>query len=80
MNKVLLNIKALVSVGVCPLLAAVTFSPLVCSSLIRVDAQQKGRSAQTKQGAVRRSAADQQARQRADALLAQMTLAKRLGR
>jgi len=51
---------------------------LVCSSLICVSAQQKEKSTQTKQE-VKPGAADQQARRRADALLAQMTLEEKLG-
>ena len=79
MNKVLLNIKALVRAGTCTFLAAVTFFALICSPLICVRARQKGKSAQIKQEAVRPGAADQQARQRADALLAQMTLDEKIG-
>lgn len=79
MNKVLSRIKALVSAGTCTFLAAVTSFALISSPLICVSAQQKRRSAQTKQEAVKPGAADQQARQRADALLAQMTLDEKIG-
>jgi beta-glucosidase len=79
MNKRLLNIKALVSAGTSTFLAAVTFFALISSALICVSAQQKGKSAQTKQQTVQRGAADQQRRQRADALLAQMTLDEKIG-
>src|SRR5258706_10527051 len=79
MNKLLLSMKALVNAGTYSLLAAVTFFALICSPLICVSAQQKGKSTQTKQEAVKPDAADQQARQRADALLAQMTLDEKIG-
>jgi beta-glucosidase len=77
MNKVL-NRKALVSAGTFTFLATLFFA-LVCSPLIRVSAQQKGRAAQGKQETIRPAAADQQARQRANALLAQMTLDEKIG-
>ena len=70
--------KALLSAGISTFLAAATFFALVCSPLICVSAQRKGKP-QSKQEAVRRVAADQQARQRANALLAQMTLAEKIG-
>src|SRR5882762_9823849 len=81
MNKVLLNlnIKALVSAGTCTFLVAVTFLALICSPLICVSAQRKEKSAQTKQDEVKPGTADRQARQRADALLAQMTLEEKIG-
>src|SRR5882724_13711887 len=79
MNKVFLNMKALVSAGTCPFLAAVTFFTLICSPLICVSAQQKRKSSQTQGGAVKPGAANQQARQRADVLLAQMTLDEKIG-
>src|ERR1700682_2957438 len=79
MNKVSLNIKALVSAGTCSLLAAVTFFALICSPSICVGARQKEKSTQTKQEAVKPGAADQQARRRADTLLAQMTLEEKIG-
>jgi beta-glucosidase len=79
LNKVLSKRKALVSGGTCLFLAAVTFFVLLCSPLIRVSAQQKRRSTRTKQQAVKQGAADQRARQRADALLAQMTLDEKIG-
>jgi beta-glucosidase len=78
MKKVSFNVRALVRAGVCPLLVAVTFSPLTSSS-ISVLAQQKGKSSQTRHQSIRPSAPDQQARRRADALLAQMTLDEKLG-
>ena len=56
---------------------AVIFLALICSSLICVSAQRKEKSAQTKKEAIKAGAADQLARRRADALLAQMTLDER---
>src|SRR6266496_4692617 len=79
MNKRLLNIKAPVNAATCTFLAAVTFFALVSSAFICVSAQQKRKSAQAKQQTVQRGAADQQTRQRADALLAQMTLDEKIG-
>src|SRR5258705_2546622 len=79
MNKALSSMKALVSAGTCPLLSAVTFFALICSPLICVSAERKEKSAQTKQEEVKPGAADRQARQRADALLAQMTLDEKIG-
>jgi beta-glucosidase len=79
MNKAFLNMKALVSAGTCPVIVAVTFFALICSPLICLSAQQKGKSAQTKQKAVKPGAAEEQARQRANALLARMTLAEKIG-
>ena len=58
---------------------AVIFLALICSSLICVSAQRKEKSAQAKQEAVKPDVADQRARRRADALLAQMTLNEKLG-
>jgi beta-glucosidase len=60
-----------------PLLGLV-FLALVCSPVISVTAQQRRHSAQAKQVA-KPSAADQQSRQRADVLLAQMTLDEKIG-
>ena len=77
--QVLLNIKALVCAGTRPLLSAVTFFALICSPLICVSAQRKEKSAQIKQEEVKPGAADQQARQQAEALLAQMTLDEKIG-
>jgi beta-glucosidase len=70
MNSCLPNIKALLSVGTGTILIVVAF----CLPSISVGAQPKGKSAQPKQEAI-----DQQARQRADALLAQMTLDEKIG-
>jgi beta-glucosidase len=58
---------------------AVILLALVCSSLFSVSAQRKEKSAQTKRAALTAGAVDQQARRRADALLAQMTLDEKLG-
>src|SRR4030095_5920494 len=58
---------------------AVILLALSCSSLIYVSAQRKGKPTPAKQAAVKPGAADQQARRRADALLAQMTLDEKLG-
>jgi beta-glucosidase len=82
MNKILLNIKALVSAGTCSFLAALTFFALICSPLINVSnvsAQQKGKSAQAKPQAIKPVSADEQTRRRAAALLAQMTLDEKIG-
>src|SRR6266446_10601442 len=79
MNKVLSNIKALMSAGTCTFLAAATFFSLIGSPLICVSAQQKEKPTQTKQEAVKPDALDLGARQRADALLAQMTLDEKIG-
>jgi hypothetical protein len=79
MNKTFLIMKALVSAGTCPVIVAVTFFALICSPLICLTAQQKGKSAQTKQKAVKPGAAEEQARQRANALLAQMTFDEKIG-
>ena len=80
MNKILLKVKALVSGGTCAFLAAVTFLAVISSALIRVSAQQKGKFAQTRLEEVKPGAPDQQqARQRADALLAQMKLDEKIG-
>ena len=72
------NLRTLVSGGTRTFVAVISLA-LICSSLICVSAQRKEKSAQTKQEAVRPSAADQQARRRADALLAQMTLDEKIG-
>ena len=79
MNKPLSSLKALVSLGTCTSLAAITFFALIWSPLISVSAQQKRKSLQPKQETVKLSAADQQARQRANVLLSQMTLAEKIG-
>ena len=79
MNNPLSSLKALVSVGTCTSLAAITFFAPICAPLISISAQQKRKSVQTKQERVEVRAADQQARQRANALLAQMTLAEKIG-
>jgi beta-glucosidase len=71
--------KALVSAARYSFLATVIFNGLIWSPFICVNAQQKGSSAHTKQQAVKPGSADQQARQRADALLAQMTLEEKIG-
>src|SRR5688572_29095001 len=76
MNKVFLDIKVLVTAATRTLLAAVTLLAVVCSPLILVSAQQKGKSAKTEQQAVE---PDRQERRRADALLAQMTLEEKIG-
>ena len=60
-------------------LVALVWVVFLCPPLICVSAQQKRKSTQTKTAALERSAADQQARQRADALLSQMTLAEKIG-
>jgi beta-glucosidase len=78
MTKNFLNIKALVSAGT-RTFAAVIFLALIFSSLICVGAQRKEKSAQTKQEEVKPGGADRQARQRADALLVQMTLEEKIG-
>ena len=78
MTKVFLNIKALVSAGT-RTFVAVIFLPLICSSLICVSAQRKEKSAQAKQEDVKPGTVDLQTRQRADALLAQMTLEEKIG-
>src|SRR5882762_9874000 len=78
MTKVFLNIKALVSVGTRTFVGGI-FVALICSSLICVSAQRKEKSAQTKQEEVKPGTADRQTRQRADALLAQMTLEEKIG-
>jgi Glycosyl hydrolase family 3 N terminal domain len=79
MTKVFLNIEALVSAGTRTFVAVIFFA-LICSSLICVSAQRKEKSPRTKQEAVKLGvAADQQARQGADALLAQMTLDEKIG-
>ena len=78
MTKVFLTIKALVSAGT-GTFVAVIFLGLICSSLICVSAQRKEKSAQTRQEEVKPGAADRQARQRVDALLAQMTLEEKIG-
>ncbi len=70
MNKILLNINALVGAGTRSFLAAATFFSLVCSPLV---------SAQQIRRPVVKPGADRQARQRADALLAQMTLDEKIG-
>src|SRR5258705_10861629 len=77
-TKVFLNIKALVSVGT-RTFVPVIFLALIYSSLICVIAQRKEKSAQTKQEEVKPGAAEPQARQRTDALLAQMTLEEKIG-
>jgi beta-glucosidase len=77
-TKVFHNMKTLVS-GETPAFVAVIFLALSCSSLICVSAQRKEKPAQTKPAAVKPLAADQQARRRADALLAQMTLDEKIG-
>jgi beta-glucosidase len=95
MNKDSLNAKTVMREGTHIFLAAVTFFALVCSPLISVSAQQKSggrrqaagaeagksekRSTQTKQGPVKQGVANQRAWQRASALLAQMTLAEKIG-
>lgn len=61
------------------LLAAVTILVLVCSPLICLNAQQRGEAAHTRQDGLNPGAADRQTRQRAAALLAQMTLDEKLG-
>lgn len=73
MNTVSFNVRAVLSAAICPLLVAATFFPLNSSS-VSVSAQQKTKSFQAKAEA-KTGAADQQARRRAVALLAQMTLA-----
>ncbi len=78
MTKVFLNIKVLVSAGT-RTFVAVIFPALICSSLICVSAQRKEKSAQTKQEEVKPVTADREALQRADALLAQMTLEEKIG-
>ena len=79
MNKFSFNIEAVVQAGICRFLSAVTFSALICSPLICVEAQQKGKSGQTKKELVKSEAADPQARLRANALLAQMTIDEKIG-
>ena len=69
-------LKAFLSATTYCLLLAVT---LTCYPLISVRAQQRGKSAPTKLAATKPSAADQQSRQRADVLLAQMTLDEKIG-
>jgi len=78
MTKILPKATTLVSVSTRAFVAVILLA-LIPSSLICVSAQRKERSAPTKPAAVRPDAADQQARQRADALLAQMTLAEKIG-
>jgi beta-glucosidase len=78
MTKNFLNIKALVSAGT-RTFVAVIFLALIFSSLMFVSAQRKEKSVQTKQEEVEPGAADRRARQRADALLAQMTLEEKIG-
>jgi beta-glucosidase len=78
MTTVVFKRKALLSAGT-RTFVAVIFLTLICSSLICVSGQRKERSAQTKQEEVKPGATDQQARQRADALLAQMTLEEKIG-
>src|SRR5882724_7513649 len=73
------NMKALACAGTSAVLAAVTFVALICLPLICLSAQRKEESAQAKQEEVKSGAADPQARQRADALLAQMTLDEKIG-
>lgn len=68
--------KAFMSVGNYVLLLAVA---LTCIPLAPVRAQQRSKSAPTRPVATKPSAADQQSRQRADALLAQMTLDEKIG-
>ncbi|HZE68894.1 MAG TPA: beta-glucosidase BglX [Pyrinomonadaceae bacterium] len=71
--------KALACAGTSAVLAAVVFFGLVCSPLICLSAQRKEKSAESKQEEIKPGAADPQARQRADALLAQMTLDEKIG-
>src|SRR6185503_21259419 len=78
-NKPLSSLKALVSVGTYTSLAGITFFAPICSPLISISAQQKRTSVQTKQETVKLRTAHQQAQQRANALLAQMTLAEKIG-
>src|SRR5882724_2850037 len=73
------NMKALACAGTSAVLAAVVFFGLVCSPLICLSAQRKEKSAESKQEEIKPGAADPQARQRADALLAQMTLDEKIG-
>src|SRR5882724_13672759 len=72
------NMKALACAGTSAVLAAVVFFGLVCSPLICLSAQRKEKSAESKQEEVKPDA-NQQTRQRADALLAQMTLDEKIG-
>jgi beta-glucosidase len=78
MTKVFLNIEALVSAGTRTFVAVIFFA-LICSPLICVSAQRKEKSTQIKQEAVKPGAAGQQARQRANSLLARMTLDEKIG-
>jgi len=79
MTKILPKATTLVSVSTRAFVAVILLA-LIPSSLICVSAQRKEKSAQTKLIAVvRPDAADQKARRRADALLAQMTLDEKLG-
>ncbi len=71
--------KALVRAGTSAGLTAVIFFALICSPLICVSARQKRKLAHTEQATAKLNAADRQTRQRADALLAQMTLEEKLG-
>lgn len=76
MNKFLLNIKVLLNAGIYTILTAVIFFAVISSQLICVNAQQKRRTAQTSQATTK---SGDTARQRADALLAQMTLDEKIG-
>jgi beta-glucosidase len=78
MTKIFRAEKTLVSVGTRTIVAVILLA-LISSSLICVSAQRKEKFAQTKPAVVRPDAADQQTRRRADALLAQMTLAEKIG-
>ena len=78
MTKIFPAAKILVSVATLTF-AAVILLALISSSLICVSAQRKEKSAQTKPAVVGPDAVDQQARHRADALLAQMTLNEKIG-
>ncbi|HKB69120.1 MAG TPA: beta-glucosidase BglX [Pyrinomonadaceae bacterium] len=78
MTKTIRNMKTPVS-GRMRAFVAVILLALICASLISVRAQRKEKSAPTKPAAVKTSDADQLARRRANALLAQMTLDEKIG-
>ena len=79
MIKDLFSGRTLKRAGTRQFLSATILFALICSPSIFAYAQQKRKSAPAKQAAAKPVAADQRARQRADALLAQMTLDEKIG-